>query len=243
MGSNNKKTDPNDAVALMIKNGFKPLEPYKSYQARWKNRCMTCKKIVYTSYGNQKAKKRKCQYCANNKLDTKKIISAMKKAGVKPLEPYKKYNSRWKCKCIKCGKIVYPSWDTVNQGKGSCRYCAKYGINYNTPSYVYLITHYELNAHKVGFGNHKKREDRLSRFNKKGWKTHKVWQMETGGKAVDIEKEIFRIIRKELSIPIYLTKADMPHTGGQAETMNADLISLLELEKIVKKVIKSYQVK
>jgi hypothetical protein len=35
----------------------------------------------------------------------------------------------------------------------------------------------------------------------------------------------------------------MPHTGGQAETMDADLISLLELEKIIKKVIKSIKIK
>jgi ribosomal protein S25 len=136
---------------------------------------------------------------------------------------------------------VYPSWDTVNAGKGACRYCAKYGINYNVPSYIYLITHKQLNAHKVGFGNHKKREDRLQRFNKKGWKTYKVWQMDSGGQAVDIEKEIFRIIRKELKIPSYLTKADMPQTGGQAETMGADAITLLELEKIIKKVIKGYR--
>ncbi len=229
------------ATALMIKNGFKPQEPFKSYQSPWKCKCLKCGKIVYTTYGNQKQKKRKCVFCVGKRLDPKKAIAVMKKAGVKPLEPYKKFNSRWKCKCLKCGKIVYPSWDTVNQGKGACRYCVKYGINYNVPSYIYLITHYQLNAHKVGFGNHKKREDRLQRFNKKGWKTHKVWQMNTGGEAVDIEKEIFIIIRKELNIPIYLTKADMPHTGGQAETMDADLITLLELEKIINKVIKGYR--
>ena len=229
------------ATALMIKNGFEPQEPFKSYQNAWKCKCLKCGKIVYPSYGNQKQKKRKCGYCEGNKLDPKKAVAVMKKAKVQPLEPYKKYNSRWKCKCLKCGKIVYPSWDTVNQGKGACRYCVKYGINYNVPSYIYLITHYQLNAHKVGFGNHKKREDRLGRFNKKGWKTHKVWQINTGGEAVDIEKEIFRIIRKELKIPSYLTKENMPHTGGQAETMDADLISLLELEKIIKKVIRGYR--
>ena len=241
MGSNNKKTNPKNAEALMIKNGFQPLEPYKSYQNPWKCRCLECKRIVYPSYGNQKAKKNKCPYCAKNKSDPKDAIATMKKAKVQPLEPFKKWNSRWKCKCLKCGEIVYPSFDTVNQGKGACRYCTKYGINYNVPSYIYLITHDQLNAHKIGFGNHKKREDRLERFNKKGWKTYKVWQTDTGGKAIDIEKEIFKIIRKELKIPSYLTKADMPHTGGHAETMDADLITLLELEKIIKKVIKGYR--
>jgi len=236
------KVSPKDAIALMIKNGFEPQEPYISYQSPWKCKCSTCGNIVYPSYGNQKTKKRKCEFCARNKVDPKVAIAIMKKAQVQPLEPYKNFNSRWKCKCLKCGRIVYPSWDTVNAGKGACRYCAKYGINYNVPSYIYLITHNQLNAHKVGFGNHKKREDRLQRFNKKGWDTYKVWQMDSGGQAVDIEKEIFRIIRKELKIPSYLTKADMPQTGGQAETMDADLITLLQLEKIIKKVIKGYRI-
>jgi hypothetical protein len=75
-------------------------------------------------------------------------------------------------------------------------------------------------------------------YDREAWEARKQHKPENT--AIDIEKEIFRIIRKELKIPSYLTKADMPHTGGHAETMDADLITLLELEKIIKKVIKGY---
>jgi len=243
MGSNNKKTDPKVAVALMIKNGFKPLEPYKSYQSPWKSRCIKCKKIVYPSYGNQKTKKRKCQYCAKNKVDELKVVKLMIKANLKPLAPYVKWNSPWKCKCLLCNKIVSPKYDNIRTGKGGCKYCAKKGINYNTPSYIYLITNPVLNAHKVGFGNHKAVNNRLHSFKIKGWKTYKVWNFRTGAEAFAVETKIFKVLRNDLGLPRYLTKKDMPKTGGHAETVGADSISLIELEKIIKIVIKSSKVR
>ena len=108
-------------------------------------------------------------------------------------------------------------------------------------SYVYLITNQELNAHKVGIGNVKKHMDRLGRFNARGWITYKVWQFETGREALDVEKMVFTVIRKDLQILIYLSYEEMKSTGGHVETMGADSISLIELEKIIKKVIRSYK--
>ena len=108
----------------------------------------------------------------------------------------------------------------------------------NVPSYLYLITNEELNSHKVGMGNHKKNNDRLGRFLKDGWKTFKVWQTNTGAEAIDIESEVLRILRKELNFPIHLSKEQIPKTQGHTETVSADSITLLELEKIIKRVIK-----
>ena len=111
----------------------------------------------------------------------------------------------------------------------------------NTPSYLYLITHFELNAHKVGMGNHKRLNDRLGRFKREGWVTYRVWQTETGSEAIDIESEVLRILRTERNLPAYLSKAEMPKTEGHTETVDADSITLLELEKIIKKAIKGYR--
>jgi hypothetical protein len=41
-----------------------------------------------------------------------------------------------------------------------------------------------------------------------------------------------------MKLPIYLSKEQMPVTGGHSETIDADSITILELEKIIKKVIK-----
>ena len=174
----------------------------------------------------------------SKKTDPKVAEAVMLKAGLQPKEAYKSALSKWKCKCLKCKKIVYPQYSGVQSGQGGCRYCAIQGINMNVPSYLYLITNVDLNSHKVGMGNHKKNNDRLKQFLKYGWKAHKVWEINTGGIAIDIEAEVLRILRKDLKLPIYLSKEQMPKTRGETETVDADSISLLELEKIINKIIK-----
>jgi hypothetical protein len=110
----------------------------------------------------------------------------------------------------------------------------------NVPSYLYLITNSDLYAHKIGMGNYNSQIDRLGKFNKRGWKTHKVWNFDTGGDAWKVESLIFNVIRKELKLPIFLSKEQMPVTEGHTETINADSITLIELEKIIREVIKGY---
>jgi hypothetical protein len=305
MGSNNKKTDPNDAVALMIKNGFKPLEPYKSYQAPWKCKCLACGKTVYPSYGNQKKKKSKCLYCAGMKVDAIDARNLMLKSKLRPLEPYRNNGTKWKCKCLICGKVVTPTVETIISGKGgcwacrskkigqakrfpekeaikiflkadlkplvsyktskspwkseclkcgkivyprlaslvsrgsSCPWCATLGLDLKLPSIIYLITNEQFNAHKIGIMNQK--SERLTSFKKRGWIEFKSWKISTGFEATEIEKEIFKIIRKDLKLPIYLLSQQMPITGGHTETVSSDSITLFELEKIIRKVIKGYR--
>ena len=75
----------------------------------------------------------------------------------------------------------------------------------------------------------------------RGWEPYKVWEVKTGAQALKIEKEVFRVLRKEMNIPAYLSAEQMPVTGGETETVDADSISLLQLEKIINKVIKGLQ--
>jgi hypothetical protein len=121
--------------------------------------------------------------------------------------------------------------------------CAQFGINTKVPSYLYLVTNENLGAHKIGIGNHKNSADRLTSFLNQGWLTYRVWEFSSGREALKIEKSTLKIIRKELKIPSFLSKKQMPKTYGHTETVNADSITLLELEKIIKKVIKNNSVK
>jgi hypothetical protein len=158
----------------------------------------------------------------------------MLNSDLEPLEPYSGNKIPWKSKCLKCSQIVYPRWNDVQKGHSGCNYCAPKGINLNKPSYVYLITNNDLNAHKVGIGNHKKVNDRLGRFKKFGWETYKTWEFETGAAALEIEREVFKVLRFQLGLPIYLSFDDMKKTQGHTETVGADAITLLELERIIK---------
>jgi hypothetical protein len=224
----------------MLNANMKPLTKYTNARTKWKSKCLICKKVTEPTLNNVIAG-HGCVYCTGHKVDPDDAVKIMLKAKLKPLEPFVNNRTRWKSQCLKCKQVVFPLYNSITTGQGGCRYCAEKGINMSAPSYLYLITHSELNAHKVGMGNHKKVNDRLGRFLKDGWMTHKVWNTSTGAEAIDIEAEVFRILRKEMQIPIHLTKAHMPKTEGHTETVDADSISLLQLERIINKVIKQFK--
>ena len=241
------KIDEKDAIKVMLKAKLKPLEPYKTALTKWKCRCLVCGTFVDPTYNYIQQGQGGCNPCGirrrikASKKPQKEAVAIMLKARIKPLEPYTNSKTGWKCKCLKCKTIIYPSLGTIIRGSG-CRNCSTYGIDLEKPSYVYLITNKEFHAHKIGMGNAKKTHpDRLKSFLKQGWKAYKVWNMNTGAEALKIESAIFKIIRKELKLPIYLNSKQMPKTGGETETVAADDITLLELEKIIKKVIKGYR--
>jgi hypothetical protein len=242
------KLSDKEALRIATKAKVIPLEPYVNANTKWKSRCLLCSTVVYPRLAGMQANKNSmgCKKCANNianarlKLSSKDAVQVMQNEDLKPLEPYIRSGKAWKCKCLKCGRIVSPSLNTVRDG-GGCRYCSTGGIKLQDPSYLYLVTNRTLNAHKVGIGNFNTRIDRLKRLNSFGWETCAIWKFKTGNQASKCEKSIFKVIRNDLQIPIYLSKDQVPVVGGHTETMEADRISLLKLDKIINKIIKGLQ--
>lgn len=236
-----KRIDSEDAKEMMIQAGFIPLTPYDGKQKRWEAKCVQCGKVSFPTLNNVVSRKSQCIYCKGGKVDPEDAVRTMLESNLEPLEPYVDSKKKWKCKCLKCGNTVYPKYNGIQSGRGGCTNCAPRGMNLNAPSYVYLITNKDLNAHKVGIANVKEKnyQDRLHKFRLKGWEVKNIWNVETGYMALGIESKVFKVIRTDLGLPIYLSKEEMPETGGETETMGADSISLLDLEKIIKAVIKS----
>jgi hypothetical protein len=242
-----KIPNPKKIAQVMKKAKLEPLVPYPGGHAKWKCKCLNCGEIGYPAFNSILRGQGGCIPCGlvaiGNSTRTAQAdaIAIMFKGDIKPLEPYVNMNAPWKCRCLVCKRIITPSLANVKSGHKGCVYCAPAGLGMQKKSYVYLITNEELNAHKVGIGNVKKHMDRLGRFNARGWVTYKVWQFETGREALDVEKMVFKVIRKDLKIPVYLSYEQMKSTGGHVETMGADSISLLDLEKIIKKAIRAYR--
>jgi hypothetical protein len=239
----NHKVDPRDAVRVMKKANLRPLEPFVGVDKKWKCRCEKCGVVVFTAYSWIRRGQGGCKKCGRiegakkQMLDEDVVVEFMLKQRLQPLEPYQGMKYPWKCQCLDCNNVVTPTYANVSRGHNGCRFCSPAGFRMDKASYIYLITHEEFNAHKVGIGNVKKNNDRLTRFKLRGWKVHKVWHFRTGREAIDHEKAIFRIIRKNLKLPIYLSYEQMKSTGGHAETVDAESISLIRLQKIVEQVI------
>jgi hypothetical protein len=236
------RTPETFAVKQMLEAKLRPIEAYRSANKIWKCECLRCGRIVTPTYSGIQQGRGGCKHCGGNFLDPKDAKKLMVASGYKPLLAFKNVHANWKSIHLPCGNTVYPQYSQIQQGFGGCRHCAKWGYQYDKESYIYLITHPQLESHKIGIANTSKlkKNDRLHRHQKGGWLVFKTWYFEEGRTVEKIEKEVFRILRSEMRIKQHLSRSEMRY-AGETETISADSITLLELEKIIKKVIKGYK--
>jgi recombinational DNA repair protein (RecF pathway) len=220
-----KKVDPQEAFDFMVANGLTPLEPYKRADGQWKCRCIKCLKVVTPSYSSIGQGQSGCIYCAGKKVDPQDAISLFLENNLKPLVPYKTTETKWKSECMKCGRIVYPTHHMVAQRSGGCKYCATLGLDFTLPAYIYLITHEELGAHKIGISGVHAKEDRINDHAKNGWKLYKRKNFESADQTYEIEQEVLRWLREDRGLPPHLSLNEMPQRGW-TETVDATEIDL-----------------
>lgn len=114
-----------------------------------------------------------------------------------------------------------PSSRTSSRATG-CPACAKYGFSPSDPGILYFIEHKELRARKIGITNLNAKTDRLGAFVGNGWKILYSVSNNEGQKIADAESFLFRWLRRELKLPVYLGKVDMANMAGNTETFASD---------------------
>jgi recombinational DNA repair protein (RecF pathway) len=220
-----KKVDPKEAFDFMVSKGLTPLEPYKRADGQWKCRCKVCLKLVTPTYSTLKQGAAGCIYCSGRKVDPQDAVSLFLENSLRPLVPYENTETKWKSECMKCGRIVYPSHHMVSQRSGGCKYCATLGMDFTLPAYIYLITHDELGAHKIGISGVHAKEDRIKDHAKNGWKLYKRKNFESADETYEVEQEVLRWLREDRGLPPYLSLNEMPQRGW-TETVEASEIDL-----------------
>jgi hypothetical protein len=146
----------------------------------------------------------------------------MRNAGLEPIVDYPGSSAPWKCRCLKCCRIVTPRYGVVKSGQGGCRWCAKYGFKASEDAVVYLVENRGLGAVKVGVADTK--GTRLKKHEQHGWQALAVVRV-TGEKALAIEKLVLTWWRADLGLPPFLAKTEMPQFGW-TETVDADAIDV-----------------
>jgi hypothetical protein len=224
------KLDINDVYKRMEFLDFKPLEKFKTARTPWKMKCLKCKHTISPTWDkiNGQKRGRGCGYCSRVMVDIKDVNRLLKQLLLKPLVKYPGGKKSWKCKCLKCGSIVYPKYNDLNQGQGGCSNCADYGLNYADKGFIYLITNFNLGAHKIGIANSyksRKVDDRMYNHKKHGWETYKTKNFVKLRNAYLVEQQIIKWLRVDVGLPIYLSNSQMPQ-GGWTETVAASEIDL-----------------
>ena len=224
------------ASEIMKSMGYEPIDEYVNSASAWKSRCLNCGKIVNPSLSNVKKQQNfGCVYCMGGRVDEQNAVKIMESAGVIPTVPYPGKDSPWEAKCVKCQRIVTPTYANARRGQGGCKFCAEHGIDLVAPAYLYVLHNRVFNAYKVGIGKSGviTRNDRLYNLGRNGWEVIRKFEYETGLQAQTHEFRFFQILRNEMKIPMFLSSADMKNTAGHTETMDADLISSTKIIDIL----------
>jgi hypothetical protein len=212
--TNAKRLPEAEATAAMRAVGLEPLEPFTDVMTKWHCRCLTCGKVTDPLLNNIKKGQNACKWCTEQAVDPDEAAAVMRAAGFEPLVPYVGRHARWPCRCLVCGEIPSPTYGAIKLG-GGCLYCAVPGFKPNEPAVVYLITHPEHDATKVGIMN--EGTNRLAVHKRYGWQVMTIVHV-PGTAAMAIEDAILFWWRNGLDLPAYLGPAEMPQ-GGWTETV------------------------
>lgn len=120
-----------EAVAYFDLVGLEPLELYPgSSTTPWRSRHRTCGRIVSPRLGNIAQGQGPCRECGLEathralRLDDTVARRLMQEAGLDPISPFPGADKPWRCRHLKCGTEVSPSYSNVKRGQGGCVQCA-----------------------------------------------------------------------------------------------------------------------
>lgn len=128
-----KIVNPQEARKKMLKAKLQPLVAYPGSDVGWLCRCMKCNREVTPAYGSIKTGQGGCIWCKdkNPRIESSDAVRLMLQNNIQPLEPFKNSHSKWKSRCLRCDKVVTPSYHDIKQRNSGCKYCAPNFVNLN----------------------------------------------------------------------------------------------------------------
>jgi hypothetical protein len=118
------KVDPVEAMSFMRSAGYEPLEEYPGGGNPWKCICNQCGNETFPRYSDILTKGHRCKFCSGMVVNPEQAVLVMKENGYEPLVPYKSNKTKWKCKHLLCGRVVFPTYGNIRDGWGGCKSCA-----------------------------------------------------------------------------------------------------------------------
>lgn len=215
------------AVQIMKDSGLIPLEPYKSSKDKWLCKCGTCGREVRPMLNTIQQGDGGCGWCSKSIVDPEEALKFMVQNGFAPQIEYPGSNVPWPSKHEACGRISSPRYASIKRG-GTCKFCTNKGFQFHLPGYIYLITHSELHAHKVGIASSDMRNDRVKSHVAQGWQLFRTKSFELGDDAYRVEQATLNWLRSELNLSACVSSTEMPQ-GGWSETVSSDEIDLVSI--------------
>lgn len=216
-----KTVDPSEADRIMRAAQLDPQVPYPGADKPWLCVCTRCGRLITPRLNNIR-KAQGCRYCSRRAVDPLEAEQLMLNAGFEPLTPYPGAGRRWRCRCVRCGKMVTPLMINVRKGVG-CKHCASFGFDYSAPAVVYVMCH-PFGSVKVGIAGASKRNTRIADHRRYGWKLFRQLHLPSGDQAWQVEQAVLTLLRGEFALDAFMS-ADIMPKGGWTETFDAEIVS------------------
>ena len=217
-----RHVDQAEARTNIIRLGFTPIDDYQP-QNRWRVIHDKCGTEILITYAYTVRTGKGCASCAGLKpVNQEEVVEVFENNGFILVDSF--VNTRTPVKAIHkvCNREVSPRYGDVKNGRG-CKFCAVGGINLTLPGFIYVMTHEELSAVKVGIGGETSKMNRISQHKKYGWNLYKRLTLDTAEEAYEIEQVVISWLRYDLGLPRFLSSEEMPQ-GGHTETFSAEEI-------------------
>ncbi len=124
-----RRMSHDEAAQVMFQHGFEPLEQFPGSQKKWRCKCLTCGNEISILRNTVASNGTGCKFCwaqrrgQSKRLKEEDAVAVMRRAGLEPLDPYVRSGDPWRCLHIACGREVFPSYNSVQQGAGGCQQC------------------------------------------------------------------------------------------------------------------------
>ena len=110
----------------MVERGVSP-DPSVKYPGAlkpWISTCLTCNRQISPTYANVMQGHNGCLYCTGKKVDLTEVEELFARNLLEPKVPYIGTEKPRLCKCLRCGREVSPSHNSLKKGQSGCAYCA-----------------------------------------------------------------------------------------------------------------------
>jgi hypothetical protein len=121
---------PEEAEIFMVKNGWKPIDPYPGTNFPWKSIHVPCGLEGAPRMCHIQAGRVACKTCGRKRTaDARRhtdesTISIMQNAGWEPIVPYTGNKIPWNSRCKSCGREGWPTFNNVMTHGSSCGFCS-----------------------------------------------------------------------------------------------------------------------
>ena len=126
-----------EALEILRRANAKPQTAYPGFKKNWKCKCLVCKREINPRLTVVMKTGKACNFCNRRKVDPQEASKIADKAGAIPLEHYPG-PGKWKCRCKKCKKIIYPTLRRMRNGQNPCGWCARVRIDPKEAEAIFL---------------------------------------------------------------------------------------------------------